>query len=89
MGKQGDCGRKRSVRRCSLMITIRHCRDIGEATMLKLLLEGCGIVAFIPDEAGAGIAPHFFNTESGVRLQVAEEDAGDAREVIAEAGSQG
>jgi len=73
------------VRVSARMITIRNCHDVGEAAMLKLLLEGCGIDAFIPDEASAGIAPHFFNTSAGVRLQVADEDAEAARNVIAEA----
>lgn len=67
------------------MTTIRNCNDIGEATMLKLLLESCGIDAFIPDEVGAGLTPHFFRTDAGVRLQVAEEEAEDALRVIEEA----
>ncbi len=67
------------------MTTIRHCATITEATMLKSLLGGCGIEAFIPDEVEAGVAPHFFNTESGIRLQVAEGDIEDALAVIAEA----
>jgi hypothetical protein len=67
------------------MTTIRNCKDIGEATMLKMVLESCGIEAFIPDEVAAGVAPHFFHTDSGVRLQIAEADAESARQVIEEA----
>ncbi len=67
------------------MITLRNCNDVGEAAMLKMLLESCGIDAFIPDEIGAGVAPHFFNTAAGVRLQVDERDLEDARQVISDA----
>ena len=66
------------------MRTIRNCNDVAEAMMLKTLLESCGIEAFIPDELAAGVTPHFFNTNAGVRLQVAEEDGEDALRVIAE-----
>lgn len=65
------------------MKTIRRCDSIEQATMLKTLLEGNGIDAFIPDEVSAGLATFLFNTgQSGVRVQVADEDADAAEEVL-------
>ena len=69
------------------MTTIRRCNTIEQATMLKLLLEGSGIEAFIPDEMSAGVAPFLFEgSNSGIRLQVAEEDAGEAERVLGDSG---
>jgi hypothetical protein len=64
------------------MITIANCSNLEEATQMKMLLESAGIAAFIPDEASAGMAPFQFMNPTGVRLQVAEEHAESAREVI-------
>ena len=49
-----------------------------------MLLESQGLPAFIPDENSAMIAPHHFLTESGVRLQVADEHALEAQRIIAD-----
>lgn len=64
------------------MITIAKCLNIQEATQLKMVLESAGIPCFIPDETSAGVAPHHFLTPSGVRVQVAEEHAEEARKLI-------
>lgn len=56
-----------------------------EAELLKLQLASCGIDAFIPDELTAGVAPHIFATRSGIRVQVADTDFEDARELMASA----
>jgi hypothetical protein len=61
------------------MITVKRCATIGQATTLKCLLEGSGIPAFIPDDYCAGIAPYFFATKAGIRIQVSEEDEDRAR----------
>ncbi len=64
------------------MKTIRNCGTIDQATSIKLLLEGNGIDAFIPDEVSAGVVPHFFNTKAGIRVQVADEDVQRANEIL-------
>ena len=64
------------------MVTIANCLNLQEATQLKMLLESAGITAFIPDEASASVAPHHFLTESGVRVQVEEGRAEEARNLI-------
>jgi hypothetical protein len=63
-------------------VTVANCYDVHEATRIKLALEASGIPAFIPDELTAGIAPFHFMTTSGVRVQVAESFAEEARGVI-------
>ena len=71
------------------MTTVANCFDVTEALRLKALLEAAGIAAFIPDETTASIAPHHFLTASGVRLQVPDERAEDAREILAAERSTG
>lgn len=64
------------------MVTIANCYNLDEAQGLKMLLEGAGIPSFIPDETSSSVAPHHFLTTSGVRLQVLEEHAEEARRLI-------
>ena len=64
------------------MTTITNCFDLNEALRLKMVLESVGIPSFIPDETTAGVAPFHFLTNSGVRLQVEDEHAEEARNVI-------
>jgi hypothetical protein len=66
------------------MTTIANCFDLSGALSLQMLLESAGIPSFIPDEMAAGIAPFQFFTASGVRVQVADEHAEEARKIIAE-----
>ena len=70
------------------MKTVANCNNLFEAQRLKTLLEASGISAMIPDEAMAGLAPHHFITNSGVRLQVPEENEAAAKKVIAEVSSE-
>lgn len=65
------------------MITVAECTNIDEALMLKSMLAGSGIEAFVPDEFTAQNAPPYMFAGSGVRVQVKEEDAETAREIIA------
>lgn len=65
------------------MITVAKCSNVDEALLLKSLLEGSGIVAVVPDEFTAQNAPPYMFANSGVRVQVKEEDAEAARELIA------
>lgn len=72
------------------MITVARYGDVNEALQLKMVLEANGIPVFIPDEFAATNAPYRFLTDpSGVRVQVAEEDAETARKVISEQAKAG
>ena len=63
--------------------TVANLTTIQQAQSLKLLLGSTGIDAFIPDEISAGLMPHIFLGQAGgVRLQVAEEDEEEARQII-------
>jgi hypothetical protein len=65
------------------MVTVANCYDIHEAFRLQLALGAADIPSFIPDEATAQNVPYFFiGSGAGVRLQVAEEHATDARQII-------
>jgi hypothetical protein len=66
------------------MKTVANFNSLEEAQILKLELGSCGIESFIPDEMSAGVAPHIFLTKAGIRVQVADEDEEDARQVIAD-----
>ena len=39
------------------MTTIAHCFGIDQALLLKSVLEGCGVTAYVPDELTAQTAP--------------------------------
>ena len=67
------------------MVTVANCFTIYDAQRLQIALQANGIESFVPDEISAGLAPHFFTNKPGVRLQVADEDAERAEQVIAEA----
>ncbi|MEM0895466.1 MAG: DUF2007 domain-containing protein [Verrucomicrobiota bacterium] len=60
------------------MVTIANFGTLQEAEMLRLKLASMGINAFIPDAETAGVAPYLFNTPSGVRVQVREDDVEEA-----------
>jgi hypothetical protein len=63
-------------------VTIRTCRTLQEAEVLRSVLEAGGISAFIPDENFAGLmVPDALHTD-GVRLQVSSEDVDIAREIL-------
>ena len=65
------------------MITVANCYDLNEARRLQMALGAEDIPSFIPDEATAQNAPYFFiATSAGVRLQVAEKHAEEARKII-------
>ena len=65
------------------MITVANCFDFNEANHLRMVLESSGIPVFIPDEMTASMALHWFLT-SGIRVQVAEQDAVEARKILEE-----
>ena len=65
------------------MITVAECSSVDEALFLKSMLAGSGITAYVPDEMMAQNAPHVLYAGTGVRVQVAEEDAEIALALIA------
>jgi hypothetical protein len=62
--------------------TIANCRTLDEAEALRTFLESMGIAVFLPDETAASVVPHHFITKSGVRVQVLEDRADEARLLI-------
>jgi hypothetical protein len=66
-------------------VTVRTCRDIAEAEIVKSALEAGGITAFIPDENAATLYPSQVLDTNGVRVMVAAEDAERARELLDQA----
>ena len=66
-------------------VTIRTCRDLAEAEIVKSALDAAGIEAFIPDENAASLYPSQVLDTDGVRVQVAADDAERAREVLDQA----
>lgn len=65
------------------MITVATCSNPAEAMLLKSLLEANDIPAFLPDELTPQTALDF--SGSGLHLQVAEEHAETARQLLEEA----
>lgn len=65
------------------MITIRTCSRLDDAEVMQSVLGGSGIEAFIADEDSA--VSTFGSAFGGVRLQVKEEDAARAEEILREA----
>lgn len=71
------------------MVTVAQCPNVDAALMLKSALAGSGITAFVPDELTAQTAPpYMFASGTGVRVQVAEEDAEAALALIAAVGQE-
>ncbi len=69
------------------MTTIAHCTSPDEATLLRSLLEGSGVSAFIPDELSAQNFPSYIvGGRNQLRLQVDDDDADRAREILRQAG---
>jgi hypothetical protein len=61
------------------MKTVATCSSVDEALMLRSLLEGSGIKAYVPDE----LTVTYRGQGAGVRLQVEDEDAETAKTIIA------
>lgn len=66
------------------MTTVAHCASVDEALLLKSLLAGSDIAAFVPDELTAQNAPPYLFAGAGVRVQVEDEDAEDAFALLAQ-----
>ena len=67
------------------MTTVANCLTLMDAETIRLLLASRGIEALIPDSISAGLLPHHFVTKSGVRVQVDDSLADEAKRIIAEA----
>jgi Putative prokaryotic signal transducing protein len=65
------------------VITVANCTLLVAAQVIRATLESSGITAFIPDEFTVETAPHLALLIGGVRVQVADEDAPRAREILA------
>ncbi len=75
---------ERAQMRPEVMTTIANCGTLDQALRVRLALDSAGIPSFIPDESSATLAPHHFFTPSGVRIQVPDDRAEEARRVLAD-----
>jgi hypothetical protein len=66
------------------MITIAQFSKPEEAHLLRMRLEAGGVPAFVLDENMVQMDWLYSNAIGGVRLQIAEEDAERAREILEE-----
>ena len=60
------------------MVTLRNCSDLAEAELIKSFLAGSGVDSFLPDENSV----LWSNAIGGIRVQVADEDATRAEEIL-------
>lgn len=65
------------------MTTVANCSSVEEALLRKSVLTSSGIPAYVPDELNAQNQPFLFTGASVIRLQVEDEDADEARRVLA------
>jgi hypothetical protein len=63
------------------MVTIRVCSQLSEAFLMQSALAGSGIDSFLPDEYTVQNDWLWTNAIGGIRVQVAEGDAGRAEEI--------
>jgi hypothetical protein len=70
------------------LVTIAHFTTVIEADMAKSQLDAEGIMAFVVNAGAIGVMP-YLGASGGVRLQVAEDDAERAGEVLGLGGSPG
>jgi hypothetical protein len=61
------------------MKTVAECPTSDEARLVQSLLASFGLSAYLPDELSVAYPP----IVSGVRVQVADEDAESARSILA------
>ena len=65
------------------MTTVARCLTIDQALLMRSLLDGCGIKAFVPDELTAQTGPvMFMGSMNSIRVQVNDEDAVAARAIL-------
>ncbi len=66
------------------MVTIRTFSRVMDADLARMRLESAGIQSLLPDESINSWVLGEGPLVGGVRLQVAEEDAARAQEILAE-----
>ena len=66
------------------LVTVQRYRDLAEAYAGRSLLESAGIPAWIADENLVRMDWFYSNLVGGMRLQVEERDAADARGILEE-----
>jgi hypothetical protein len=64
------------------MVTVATCTDLAQAELIKSILEGSGVAAFVPDENSV----LWGNVIGGFRVQVAEEEVNIANDVLRQSG---
>ncbi len=64
------------------MTTITKCGDLQQALLVKSILAGSGIEAFVPDELTAQNAPPYMWATGGIRVQVEDDQVEAARKVL-------
>lgn len=68
------------------LVTVQIFTLPTEASLAQLRLESNGIACFLKDDATIGVMNLYSNALGGVKLQVEENDAEKAREILTEAG---
>lgn len=71
------------------METIATFTKPEEAHLVRMRLEAAGIEAFVQDEAASQLGGFFSDASGGVRVQVADEIADEARAFLAADDRQG
>jgi hypothetical protein len=65
------------------MTTVARCFTIDQALLIRSVLDGCGVPAFVPDEITAQTDPVIFmGSMNSIRVQVGDEDATAARAIL-------
>lgn len=67
------------------MTTVARCLTIDQALLLRSVLEGSDLQAYVPDEITAQTDPVIFmGSMNSIRVQVNDEDATRARTILAQ-----
>lgn len=61
------------------MTTVAECASFEEAEVLRALLADCGVAAYLPDE----LSVQFRGNVGSIRVQVEDEEAEEARRILA------
>ena len=70
----------------STFITIATFNYAHETVIPKATLESEGILCFVKDEFTMYLQPFFSSTNGGIKLQVNNEDADEARQILKDSG---
>ena len=64
------------------LVTVAAFAGVAEAQLARERLELEGILAFVADAQTSGVMPFLTSATGGVRVQVKQEDAERAREIL-------